>query len=242
MIYIVWAPPRQGKTFYLTYLALKELRKTKDAKQVFSNFPIMYQEELSLLRKIRNRIINIINKIRKRPELNEKGKLLSSYRWYPEFIYTGIHDAMIIIDEAYRDYSSRNFKDFKVDQHTFFATNGHDNNDIYLIAQGINRIDVIIREMVNLFIFVKKTCLPWSKKPLYFTIETYLSEEDFKRRRQDEECTWTRERLRFKPDVARAYDTHYFKHSDDSTPYKKWSEELSNEQIKKIRAEIVSEV
>jgi len=226
MIYIIWAPPRQGKTFFATFKALQELKKKNSKKKVFSNYPIIYIEPLTGSQKLynwANRQLAIITKGRfGKSQIEEK--IYSTYRWVPELIYSGIHDSMIIIDEAYRDYSSRNFKEFKVDTHTFFATNGHDKNEIYLIGQHPNRLDVIIREMVNIFYYVRKKTLPFSEKPYLFVVEGYLTEEDFLRRASDESACWSKQFISLRNDVKTAYDTHFFRHEGEQTTYEKWSD------------------
>ncbi|WP_340819017.1 zonular occludens toxin domain-containing protein [Methanolobus sp. WCC4] len=205
MIYIYWAPPRKGKTFTCTAEALQRMEevhkkrlKDPDFKgRVFSNYPI------------------------------EHSKLGFCDVWKPEYVYLPIYDSYIFIDEAYRDFNSRKHKSFTDDEHLFFSTNGHNGNDINLIAQNPARIDLVIREMTDTFFYVKKTEIPLIGRPLWFTIDAYLTEDDFKRRHQDKEAMYNRSRLRFSVKVARAYDTHYFRKECDEEPtFLNWSEEL----------------
>ena len=100
----------------------------------------------------------------------------SSLVWTPDLAHESIHDALIVIDEAYRDYNSRSFKNFSPDEHTFFATNGHNNVDIVLIAQNPARVDVVIREMCNIYFFVRKVSLPFVSRPLCFRVLGFLDE------------------------------------------------------------------
>ena len=194
MIYIVAGPPREGKTFWVTYLALKEMaRKGKRKRKVFSNYPIKHK------------------------------KYGFSYKWDMDLIYD-IRDSVIIIDEAYRDVSSRNHKDFTVDQHTAFATNGHNNNDFWIIAQSPARVDVIIREMTNIFFYVSKYCFPFSKSPLWFTIRGYLSESDLQS--QD---SYSTESILPSKRVKNAYDTHFYGNSNVDIVYTKWFEDLDSQ-------------
>ena len=101
----------------------------------------------------------------------------SSLVWSPDLVHESIHDALIVIDEAYRDYNSRSFKNFSADEHTFFATNGHNNVDVVLIAQNPARVDVVIREMTNIYYFVRKFQLPFMSRPLWFRVLGFLDEE-----------------------------------------------------------------
>jgi hypothetical protein len=191
MIYIVFAPPRQGKTFWVTSLALAEMEKKKP-KRVLSNYPILHP------------------------------KHGFSYKWKMEYIYD-VRDSMIIIDEAYRDISSRKHKEFTVDQHTAFATNGHNNNDFWIIAQSPARVDVIVREMCNVFYFVRKKCIPLTKIPLMFIIEGYLDEQNIAMRHSSNDAIYSTEWCLPRRRVKNAYDTHYFGHSEDmEREYERW--------------------
>ena len=110
---------------------------------------------------------------------------LSSCIWESTHCHENVQDSLIIIDEAYRDMSSRDFKDFTKEEHTFFATNRHNNNDVLLLAQNPARIDVILREITSEFLFMRKVSIPftwWLNKleacnlPLVFVAYGYLLE------------------------------------------------------------------
>ncbi len=184
MIYIVWAPPREGKTYFATRWALRRLRS---GVPVYSNYPII-----------------------------DRRRSLSSMIWTPDLSAESIHDSMIIVDEAYRDYNSRSFKNFTTDEHTFFATNGHNNIDVVLIAQNPARVDVVIREMCNIFFFVRKISIPGISRPLGFRVLGFLDEESMVSRSKD--AAYSSEYVLFRRRVADAYDTHYFRR--DAEPYR----------------------
>ena len=188
MIYIIWAPPRKGKTYYATHWALKVLKAISKGKgnkrQVFSNYPIYSKKYGSSLYLDRSTL---------------------DY---------DITDSLIIFDEAYRDFNSRTFYKFTKKEHTFFATNGHDNNDIILIAHGINRVDSVIREMVDTYFFVKKYGFPFSEKPIIFNIEGYIDLQDIAQRYR-RNTVYSSFWLRFSKEVANAYNTHFFRKPDN---------------------------
>ena len=194
VIYIVWAPPREGKTYYCTRWALRRLRS---GKTVYTNYPI----------------------------IDSSG--LSSMVWSPELVHESIHDALIIIDEAYRDYNSRNFKSFTEDEHTFFATNGHNNLDIVLIAQNPARVDVVIREMTNVYYFVRKFELPFLSHPLWFRVLGFLDETSMASR--DPKQAYSSELVFFRRSVASAYDTHYFRRGVSDYQGITWREKLESD-------------
>jgi hypothetical protein len=202
MIYIVWAPPREGKTYFCTRWALGRLRKNQ---RVYTNYPI----------------------------IDSSGR--SSMVWTPDLVHESIHDALIVIDEAYRDYNSRSFKSFSGDEHTFFATNGHNNLDIVLIAQNPARVDVVIREMTNIYFFVRKLSLPFVSRPLAFRVLGFLDELSMSSR--DPKMAYSSELVWFRKYVAQAYDTHYFRKNSQEHTGITWKEHIEsnlnrNEQLR----------
>lgn len=242
MIYIIWAPPREGKSFYATYLVLKELQK-KNGKKCYTNYPVIYEKSLNILQKLENRKRKFYNRIKKSLNASSiykgnnfvysdliKPKIFSSYKWDSDYIYSGVRKSLIILDEAYNEgVNSREWQDFDKDKHLFFSTNGHNDLDIYLIAQNPARIDTVIREMCNYFIFVAKNCFPWSNDPLWFTIEYYLSIEDFQKRKSDEDKTWSRIRISKSKDVMESYDTHWYRNENPEPDAMTWAEVYNKE-------------
>jgi len=227
MIYIIWAIPGGGKSYFGTHIALKEMLKRKPRK-VFSNYPIIYRRKPFILKRLFN-LIPIINinikektiKTTKKEPLQDD--VFSTYVWEDKYIYSGLSNCVIIFDEAYRDFSSKESPKFSKDKHTFFATNRHNELDIYVLAQHPARIEVIIREMTNIFYFVTKWINPVTQNPLWFTVEGYLSEEDFKIRRLKTDMRFSKNRILFRSKVANSYDTHYFR-KDVSVSPQKWSD------------------
>lgn len=216
MIYIIWAPPRKGKTYYATWWAtqiLKKIAKGKgNKKHVFSNYPIYHK------------------------------KWGSSLYLDRDTLNYDITDSLIIFDEAYRDFNSRTFYKFTKKEHTFFATNGHDNNDIVLIAHGINRVDSVIREMVDTYFFVKKYGIPFKDKPIVFNIEGYIDLIDIAqrhRRNTAHSSFW----LRFDKKIAKAYDTHFFRKPDNPDiefiSWEKLNDDMIEEHDKKLSEGVV---
>lgn len=188
MIYIVWGVPGAGKTFYATWRALREMKRKK-GKKVISNYPIY-----------------------------DKKNKQYSYKWKPEYVYESVYDSLIIVDEAYRDYNARNFKNFDMDMHTFFATNRHNGNDFIIIAQNPARIDTVIREMANFFYYVQAFKIPVIWRPLYFKISAYLMVEDFTSDRKP----YYIKRYLFSKVVAKAYDTLFYRASGDALELTRW--------------------
>lgn len=188
MIYIIWAPPRKGKTYYATWWAVKVLKNIAkgkgNKKHVFSNYPIYHK------------------------------KWGSSLYLNRDTINYEMTDSLIIYDEAYQNFNSRDYHNFSKKEHAFFATNGHDNNDIIVIAHGINRIDSVIREMVDTFFFVKKYGIPFVERPLFFNIEGYIDLIDISQRYR-RNTVYSSFWMRFNKDVAESYNTHYFRKAEN---------------------------
>jgi hypothetical protein len=218
MIYIFWAPPRKGKTYTATAWALEYMKRIKKGRtsktQVFSNYPI-YDKKLG-----------------------------STLFWNADSIYYNITDSLIIIDEAYRDYSSRKWQKFSTDEHTFFATNGHNNNDIVFIVHGVNRLDPVIREMADSYYFIKKFQLPFMNRPLYFKIEVFVDEIAIAQRYSGHSRHGVIYQ-RFKKRVAQAYNTHFFREIvDPDQTYLSWLDmkNLDENNIKDIKREVKDDV
>lgn len=137
-------------------------------------------------------------------------KGMSSMKWKPEYAKMPHPpvNAVICIDEAYRYYNSREFKNFSVEEHTYFATNRHNNLEIYLIAQNPARLDKVIQE-ISQFILCRK--IGFLSFILGFRCYYYEFLEDLSRRRAgDRESHYRVEFRFFSKKVANAYDTHYF--------------------------------
>ncbi len=196
LIYVYWAPPREGKTYNVTARALEKMeefhkRRLKDPDfkgRVFANYPILHS------------------------------KLGFCDVWEHGMEKWPIYDSFIVIDEAYRSFNSRKTKTFTDDEHLFFSTNGHNGDDIVLIAQHPNRIDLVIREMTDIFYLIRKVEIPLINRPLWFRLDGYLTMDDYKERHMHKDALYRTDRTRFSKRVGNAYDTHYFRKPADYEP------------------------
>jgi len=132
-----------------------------------------------------------------------KGK--TPIKWNSRFAIHGLNNSLIVIDEGYREFNSREYKGFSPEEHLFFATNRHNDNDIIIIAQHPARIEKVIRE-ISSFVMVKKISL---FRPLLFRTYHFDIEEDLSlplnSARVGASITW------FRKKYAKSYDTHYYK-------------------------------
>ena len=199
--YIVSAPPRKGKTNTTTDWALRRFEKYERKRKkdpafcghVFSNYPI-YHPKYGFTRV-----------------------------WKKGMEYTDIFDSMIVIDEAHRFYNSRDIKNMTEAMHDFFALCGQRGNDIILITHHPARIDKVVREVVEMVYHVRKAAIPFTERPLWFRLDSYLTTEEY----MDPHKRYSTQRIRFKRFVAKAYDTHYFRNMPEELPeYSTWDEEL----------------
>ena len=152
------------------------------------------------------------------PILTPKG--ISSRIWKPEYALENIQGAMIIVDEAYRDYNSREYKDFTTEVHTFFATNRHNGLDIILIAQNPARVDMVLREITSEFLFMKKIAIPMTEYPLLFVAYGYLDELSLANRHLGESDTLTF--IPFRRKTAKSYDTHFYSNDGEIFEGEPW--------------------
>lgn len=200
MIHIISGPPRAGKTYWVTKKInklLKEAKKKNDSGKPY--------------RKVFSNF----------PVITPWG---SSLIWKPELVNEEIVDSDIFIDEAYQFYNSRNYKGFSANDHLFFALNGHNSNNIYLIAHSPNRLDTVIREMANEFIFVKKISIPFLELPLWFRVETFLDELAISQRYISKHACYNVEHYLFSKKVANTYNTHFFRKEGEYLKFDSWAD------------------
>lgn len=159
------------------------------------------------------------------PVQSVDGKYVS-YVFTKELMKQNLNGCAVFIDEGYTMFNSRKYMEFADEDHDWFATSGHNEMMIFIIVQNANRVDKVIREVLNLVYVVHKVKLPIFDLPLWFTMDSLLDIEDLRDYRKGLIDPYSRERFRFTVDVALAYDTRYFRKSV-LPPYggKTWIEE-----------------
>lgn len=152
-----------------------------------------------------------------------------SKEWKPEYAKENIQNSLIIIDEAYMDYNSRNFSKFTKEEHTFFSLNGHNGNDIIVIAHSPARLDVVIREMVNEFQYVDAVFVPFTSRTLWFKLEAYLDEQAISMRHVSKGSVYYTIRYPFSWKVARSYDYKFYRNMEHFDPsiYPEWDKVIT---------------
>lgn len=204
MIYIIEGVPGAGKTNYATSLVIKELQKKK-GKKVFTNYPVV---------------------------IKHKHEWKSSFVWEKNYLIEGVEDSKVFLDEAWQYFSSREWLKFTKEQQNAFATNRHNENDYYLIAQHHARLDTIIREIASKFYVVHKTHIPYINIPLWFTVDTFLSEMDVENYHQtrNRNLLYACDRSLPSRKVFRAYDTHFYRKKGLVSNPQTWFDKLNKDK------------
>lgn len=148
-----------------------------------------------------------------------------SYEFDRSMMKENLNGCAVFIDEGYTMFSSRKYMTFSDEDHDWFATSGHNEMMIFIIVQNVNRVDKVIREVLNLLYVVKKTKIPILEIPLWFTVDAFLDVDDLKFFKMGLIDPYSTEHVRFSVDVALAYDTKFFR-KDSQVPYvgKTWKE------------------
>lgn len=247
---LLWGAPSNGKSYIATMIAIAEMllgRRVFSSYPIIYIRPLSIRHKVVnliiyfiflikilifyIIKYSKKCIYYLYKKIHKsstflrffittKPQYTQKykNKMYSTYKWEHSYTNAGLNDCCIIIDEGYLEFNCH--EKLPIEEHTFFATSGHNNNDIYIIAQNYSRINIAIRELANYFIYVYKFSNPFSVQsktgrrqltPLFFTVETYIREEDFKMRNINPKVIWERKRVLFNKNVAKSYDTQYYK-------------------------------
>ncbi len=175
MIKMFCGRPGSGKSYIASKQAIKFMEK---GRPVFSNYPICFHSG-----KYEYRSLQLTR------DMIRKGA-------YPP-------GSLIIVDECNHWFNSRNFKEFNVQDLIFFTQHRHIGLDMFLISQHPQRVDVSIREIVNLYYEIINIG-PFSLIFKYDNIEDYSTGKQFP------QIIW-----RF-PQVFTAYDTNYFADSFDN--------------------------
>jgi hypothetical protein len=198
MIYIITGAPRQGKSYWFTREINRLMKKAHQKRKKGKPY-----------RKVFSNF----------PVITPWGATL---KWTPNLSRESIYDSDIFIDEAYRDFNSRNYRNFSDDEHSFFALNGQNGNDIYLIAHSHNRLDTVIREMTNIIYYIKKVSIPFVELPLWFRVESYLDEMAINQRYTNKNAIYGVEHVFFSKKIADTYNTHFFRQEGDRIDFPSW--------------------
>lgn len=192
----------------------RALSELKKGRTVFSNFPIEDTKR------------HLVTKI-----------------WKKEYASTKhIKDSLIIIDEAYKDWNSKDWKDITPEEHSFFAECRHWGNDIILIAQSSARVATIAKEIANIVIVKKYTILYWWI--IGFKLEYYETVDDISRRHISKDPLYYRhDFIWFNKRTAKAYDTHYnSRQNDEIFKGEPWNPDISKESIKTNLKDIIPSI
>lgn len=143
------------------------------------------------------------------PVRSVDGKYCSKV-WWRALMKENLSKGAIFLDEAQKDFWSRNFEKFSEDDLAWFTQCGQYEISLNIFTQNLDNIDVIIRRVANTFIEVRKTEIPLLELPLFFTLSEFTSMEDYISYQRGIVSPWHTERIWFSKDIASAYDTKWF--------------------------------
>lgn len=166
-IYLLTGRPRHGKTYELARIGITLLKK---GERVFSNFLLKPE----LFKKIPK---DIIGDFKIKSDRENPDKLLFYWRNIHEWEH--MESGNILVDEAQRYFNARRWAELSEDTETKLQQHGKDNLNIWGTVQHYRRIDVALRELVEVWTDVE-TILgnPDNRKPfLGLKIIKYTSVE-----------------------------------------------------------------
>lgn len=189
-LYCIRARPGNGKSYVATAIAIAFMLI---GRKVFTNYPIVYNNGFRVLES---------RALEKEMLLNEN-----------------LNGSVIIIDEAWQWFWSRNFKGFTDEWTQFFSTLSQKEISLYYIVQSEDRIDTIVNDCANLFAEVEKTEIPVLEMPVCFTVSWYCEEIEMQLARTKQNVDpYHVERFWFDRYIAQAFDTKFFG-SDKREPF-----------------------
>lgn len=99
-----------------------------------------------------------------------------THKLAPENINTDLllSNSVLLIDEAHSIFNSRGFKNFSRQMHEFFSMHRHLGNRLVLATQHPARLDVVIREIADSFIYLSTFKI--GSRPILLTARWYYED------------------------------------------------------------------
>jgi hypothetical protein len=248
MIHIVSGLPRKGKTYWIVLLIIKLLLQ---GEKVFANFDVTYTKPLT----IKEKIHNITSKDKIIP------KTVSVLMWDRKYMtnhvgtdgkkYGGVRDAKLFLDEGHKDFPRGTMR-LSPQEEDFFTEHGQNNLDIYLVSQRVGGINNVIREITNYFIRISSKTFFWVKKDIKgrrpfssLTIEWFTSEKNMDRfdnnnYKKTKQFRHKKEKMGFRKDIAKSYETLWYRHVLPEEEYITWKQFVENIDIYVPSTEIIT--
>lgn len=132
-----------------------------------------------------------------------------------------IYDSLIILDEGYRYFNSREYRKFSLSAHELFSLNRHNGNLLLIGTQHPARVDVVIRELADWFILIDAFRIPFVSHPIFFSARWYDADPvEFKTQLMP--TPEHRDYYLFQQKIARAYDTHALRGRGKPLELQRW--------------------
>lgn len=181
-IHLVYAPPKVGKSAFLTYVALysmEDRERIYNAKMVLNQmmdcgYPLQYYYQFPHYTFVNQEFFRVakMRSLIKTHVINPFELALPNNKFETMFIP---EYSTILIDEAQKYYNSR--KEVSSYVCNWFETHGHAHYDIWLATQRPKMIDLRIRELITDFKFVEKLEFIATKKGVE-TVFTVIEHND----------------------------------------------------------------
>ena len=161
MITIIFAPPRTGKTCFMTYIANQQAFNRQRNRAMQSEIMLKQKNGFNQIKTIPTHCVSAnyditLRKFRYSPRFSRR---INPYRlgFDNEFVKThyNLPYEVICITEAQKYLNSRMSMYFPEWQSRWYEQHGHNNLDIYLDTQRPMLIDVNIRELAQFIEIVK---------------------------------------------------------------------------------------
>lgn len=140
--------------------------------------------------------------------------------------------SLLVIDEAGMCYNSRDWKKFDIKDFEFFTQHRHQGYDLLLGVQHPNRVDVSIREVVNIFYWVQCWKIPIIKRPLFFKAVGYAEIQYLGRthipKEIEKSVVFNRKFVWFRKKISQSYNTHSLRQNQkvDMSIFERWEDDI----------------
>lgn len=138
-IYLFTGRPRHGKTYELARIGINLL---KQGERVYSNF-LLKPEKFKKIPK------DIQGDFKKKEDRDNPNKLLFYWRNVHEWEH--MEKGNILVDESQRYFNARRWAELSEETETKLQQHGKDNLNIYGTVQHYKRIDIALRELVEVW-------------------------------------------------------------------------------------------
>jgi zona occludens toxin (predicted ATPase) len=122
----------------------------------------------------------------------------------PDSMFDIAPGSFVVLDEAQNWFGSRNWSQFGNKYMEFFSQTRKKEYTLLWLSQDVSSVDKTIRDRTHLVHKLESKWKALSGKPLYFRVNTYYGAKNVDKEKHHAGTRF----IRFKLDIAQAYDTH----------------------------------